>query len=99
MDMADAPESRREIVQSGFGIKLRYEFGPEALIYTRSDLSGTHRCSAPYERIGLGNPSYLALNNRQFTIVSLVTAILVSIVALTVIVAYQLQPWLVVIPL
>ena len=92
-------ESRREIVQGGFGIKLRYEFEPEALVYTRRDHSGTHRCSAHYERIALGNPSHFALDNRRFTVVSLMTAVLVSIVTLTVIVAYQFQPWLVVIPM
>ena len=99
MDATDVPVIHREIVQSRFGIKLRYEFGPEELIYTRTDLSGTHRCCAPYEHIRLGNPSYLALNNRPFTIVSLVTAILVFIVTLTVIIAYDLQPWLIVIPM
>ena len=96
---ADECESGREIVQGGFGIKLRYEFEPEALIYTRRDRSGTHRCSAPYEQIALGKPSHLALDNRQFTTLSLVTAILVCVVTLTVILAYQLQPWLVVIPM
>lgn len=99
MEVTDTPVSDREIVQSRLGIKLRYEFGPEELTYTRTDLSGTHRSSAPYEHIGLGNPSYLALNNRLFTIVSLVTAILVFIVTSTVILAYELHPWLVVIPM
>ncbi len=99
MDVTDARVLDREIVQSRFGIKLRYQFGPDELIYTRTDFCGTHRCCAPYERIELSNLSYFALNNRPFTIVSLVTAILVFIVTLTVIIAYDLQPWLIVIPM
>ena len=98
MEATHAPLDR-VIVQSRLGMKLRYEFTPEKLIHTRTDLSGTHRCSAAYEHIGLGNPSYLALNNRIFTIVSLVTAILVFIVTFVVILAYRLPAWLVAIPM
>ena len=89
----------RRIAQSYYGLKLAYEFGPEELVYIRTDLSATQRCSARYENIGVGEPSYLALNNRLFTIVSLLVAISMFIVTLTVIVAYQLAPWLVVIPM
>jgi hypothetical protein len=98
MELIDAPVSPREIVQSCFGMKLRYEFGPEALTYTRADLSETQRCAAPYENIGMGEPSYLSVDNRLFTLVSLVITILLSVVTLTVIFAYQLAAWLVVIP-
>jgi hypothetical protein len=80
----EAPESR-EIVQSRLGMKLAYEFGPEMLIYSRTDLSGTVRCSAAYEHIGIGNASYLALNNRLFTVVSLTAAILAFVVTAVVI--------------
>ncbi|HEX8261270.1 MAG TPA: hypothetical protein VF547_00180 [Allosphingosinicella sp.] len=89
----------RRIAQSYYGIKLLYEFGPEELVHTRTDLSTTHRCSARYENIGVGNPSYLALENRLFTVTALLTAISLAVAALTMIVAYRLQPWLVSIPL
>jgi hypothetical protein len=99
MEVTDAPVNDRVIVHSRFGMKLRYEFGPQELIYTRADLFETHRSSAQYENIGAGDPSHLALNNRLFTVVSFVIAVLVFVVTLTVIVAYQLGPWMVVIPL
>ncbi|HEX8239382.1 MAG TPA: hypothetical protein VF574_06555 [Allosphingosinicella sp.] len=89
----------REIVQSYYGLRLRYEFGPEALTYTRTDHEATHRCSARYENIAVGDPSHLALDNRRFTIMSLLVAISLALVSLTVIVGYRLEPLLVVIPL
>lgn len=90
--------NNREIVQSRYGITLRYEFGPEELIYTRSDLSEAHRCSAPYENIGVGHPSYLAINNRLFAIASSLIAISLIIATITAILVYELPPWLLVIP-